>query len=425
MTVSEKKRNETLEVVQKIYDGFITRFVRDHVPKRFNQLKLLKELANPDIDHFMSISNRTDGKSTNYLHALLKIAIDYDLGISMLSRNMMLRVSYQELIEEIIEISDIFERKDFNFIRSQYYVILTYKGKKIGIIGALNDASELKNFSALLKHFPIIFYDEFLALESDYLSDEWERLEIIYKSIDRKEEYPLITKPKIFYMGNAVNFESPILFGLDIFNILEKHPMDTAKIYLYKFNIMLEIHRNEQANEQMNTRAFGGDENDSMVTARFKTNSHNVADNDDRYEITKNPRYIFVKLKEEYLKIAFNRDTFKIILSVVRNLPKDYDYAYNLKLKDNKPNSVYLTEKYFNERHIKKIDRGAYLFDNTYSKNYITNDFHDLNQLKIDKLMREILQQEKPEDELENKEKQFRQNYIEQTKRRLMDDLWG
>src|SRR5699024_12014773 len=85
------------------YKRFIDRFRKNYIPPRYNQIKLLDELNNPDIDHFISISNRTDGKSFNYIHALLNIAIEFDVGISFYSRNMMLRVSYQQLIDEIIE----------------------------------------------------------------------------------------------------------------------------------------------------------------------------------------------------------------------------------------------------------------------------------------------------------------------------------
>ena len=205
------------------YQKFLDNFRKKHIPERYNQVKLLDELNNPDIDHFISISNRTDGKSFNYIHALLNIAIEYDIGISFYSRNMMLRVSYQQLIEEIIEMSTLFDRKDFNFIRQQYYVTLNYKDKTIALISDLNNATELKYYSSYLKKFPIMVYDEFLALETDYLPDEWQRLKTIYQSIDRVETYPLIHKPKIFYLGNAVNFESPILHGLKIFNILENH----------------------------------------------------------------------------------------------------------------------------------------------------------------------------------------------------------
>src|SRR5690625_2826391 len=92
---------------ENVYKKFLDDFRKTQVPEQYNQLKLLYELNNPDIDHFMSVSSRTDGKSINYVHALLKIAIDYNLGLTFLSRNMMLRTSYQELINDIIEISTI------------------------------------------------------------------------------------------------------------------------------------------------------------------------------------------------------------------------------------------------------------------------------------------------------------------------------
>ena len=260
----------------EIYKKYIENFRKYYIPQRYNQVKLLDELNNPEIDHFFSISNRTDGKSFNYIHALINIAIDYDLGITFLSRNMMLRASYQTLIEEIIEVSPLLDRGNFTFIRTQYYLELNYNGKQIALISDLNNATELKYFSNFIKKFPIIVYDEFLALDTDYLPDEWERLKTIYESIDRVESYPLIDKPKVFYFGNAVNFNSPILHGFKLFNILENHPINTAKTYFYDFNIMLETSRNENANEQRNTRAFSS-KNDSMTTGQFKTNSHMIA----------------------------------------------------------------------------------------------------------------------------------------------------
>lgn len=406
----------------QIFKDSLKKFRRDHIPKQYNQVRLLDELNNPEIDHFISISNRTDGKSINYVHALLKIAIDYDLGLTFLSRNMMLRTSYQELINDILDISTIFDRRDFNFIRSQYYVSLNYKDRTIAIISDLNNASELKYFSNYLKKFPIMIYDEFLTLETEYLPDEWVRLKTIYESIDRVEKYPLIHKPKIFYFGNAVNFDSPVLHGLKIFNILENHPINKAIIYKYDFNIMLEINRNENANERRNTRAFGSD-NDSMTTAEFETNDHNIASNDDRDHIRKNPRFIYIKLKNDYLKIWFNRDSLKIILSIESFITEPY--IYNMQLKDNKEQSTYLNQSYFDDSHIKRIDKGDYKFENNYSKNYITTDFHELNRLKINKIIREFLRNDNEQVEIESKEKQFKENYIEQTKRGLMNKLWG
>ena len=334
----------------------------------------------------------------------------------------MLRTSYQELINEIIEVSKVLNRKDFNFIRQQYYISLNYKDKTIAVISDLNNATELKYFSNYLKKFPIMIYDEFLALETDYLPDEWERLKTIYQTIDRMENYPLIHKPKIFYFGNAVNFESPVLHGLKIFNILEKHPINTIKTYHYEFDVMLEINRNDQANDQRNTKAFGSGD-DSMTTAQFESNDFNLADDADRNHVKKNPRSIYIKLRNDYLKIWFNRDSLLIILSIESRITEPYQY--NLMLKDNKAGSIYLNESYFDDNHIKKIDKGAYLFENNFSKNYITSDFQGLNELKINKLIREFLRNDNEQVEIESKEKQFEQNYLEQTKKGIMKKIWG
>ena len=406
----------------KNYQNYIEQFRKKHIPKRYNQVKLLDYLNDPEIDHFISISSRTDGKSINYVHALLNIAIDYNLGLMFISRNMMLRQSYQTLLEDIFDLSTVLNREDFSFIRTQYYVSLNYKKRTIAIITDLNSATELKYFSNFLKKFPIMVYDEFLAIESDYLSDEWIRLQTIYESIDRVEEYPLIYKPKIFYLGNAVNFESPILHGLEIFNILERHPLNTMKIYKYDFNIALEINRNENTNELRNTRAFGS-KNDSMTTAQFQTNDFLIATENDKNHIKINPRTIFIKLKDDYLKIWFNPDDLTTILSIETTITKDH-YDYNQQLKDNTVSSIYLNESYYNENHIKKYERGFYLFENNFSKNTITSEHNNLNWIRINKIIREYMRKDNQQNEIESKEQQFKDNYIEQTKRGLLKKLW-
>ena len=406
----------------KNYKNYIEQFRKKHIPKRYNQVKLLDHLDDQEIDHFISISSRTDGKSINYVHALLNIAIDYNLGLMFISRNMMLRQSYQTLLEDIFDLSTVLNREDFSFIRTQYYVSLNYKKRTIAIITDLNSATELKYFSNFLKKFPIMVYDEFLAIESDYLSDEWIRLQTIYESIDRVEEYPLIYKPKIFYLGNAVNFESPILHGLEIFNILERHPLNTMKIYKYDFNIALEINRNENTNELRNTRAFGS-KNDSMTTAQFQTNDFLIATENDKNHIKINPRTIFIKLKNDYLKIWFNPDDLTTILSIETTMTKN-NYDYNQQLKDNTVSSIYLNESYYNENHIKKYDRGFYLFENNFSKNTITSENNNLNWIRINKIIREYMRKDNQQNEIESKEQQFKDNYIEQTKRGLLKKLW-
>ena len=412
--VEQSKNKINNPTLYNKYTRFLDRFRTEHIPKRYNQVRLLEDLTNENIDHYISISNRTDGKSFNYIHALINIAIEFDIGLMFLSRNAMLRVSYQELIEEIIDKSTVLERKDFTFIRTTYYIRIDYKGQSLALVSDLNNATELKYFSNFIKYYSLIVYDEFLAIESDYLPDEWVRLKTIYESIDRLDEYPLIKKPKIFYLGNAVNFSSPILSNLSLFNKMENHPMNTKQIY---GNIALEMNRNENANEVKNTRAFATKE-DAMTTGQFKLNPHTIANEHDRNRILTDSKTVTVKLHNEYLEITYNRQSFETLLSIKR-VPAN-EYSFNTRLQDNKKDSTFIDESYYSETHYKKYDRGIYLFDNNYSRDYITSSESQFVMIKINKIIRQHELQTREQSQGALNHEQFTQNYLEQTKQSIM-----
>ena len=46
-----------------IFKDFLKNFRKNHIPPQYNQVKMLDELNNPDIDHFISISNRKIGRA--------------------------------------------------------------------------------------------------------------------------------------------------------------------------------------------------------------------------------------------------------------------------------------------------------------------------------------------------------------------------
>ncbi len=185
----------------------------------------------------------------------------------------------------------------------------------------------------------------------------------------------------VVYLGNAVNFSSPILSELKLFNIIENHEINTMNQYN---NILLDIRKNQQANDRRNLRAFNM-VNDEMTNAQFKINKHNLASEDDRKLLNRNHHQVVVKLASNYLVIHFNLDENIILLSL--NGHFDY-YDYNIELADNLESSTYLTDKYFKDDHFKKHDRGAYLYDNQYTKENVTSDLQIVN-LDIMKLIRE------------------------------------
>lgn len=399
----------------EILDDYIKKFRKKYVPKNYNQIEMLDELTNDDVNHYISISNRTDGKSFNYIHCLLNLVWKFELGLTLVSRHYTLRVAYQNLIEKIVDKSNIMRREKLYFKRTDFYIMVMYDNKKVALITDLNAATDIKVTSNLFIDFPIMVYDEFLALEDDYESNEWEKLRTIYASINRDGIIPYIHFPKIIYLGNAVNFSSPVLAYLHLYKILENHKINTMKIY---DDVCLEMRRNENANERRNLRAFR-EENDAMTTGKFEINSHNLASENDIYNVNKSPHEINVKITNECLKIRYN-DTMQTIILSITNLCSDPDYC--LKLKDVSKNIEFLdNDKYFRNNYYKKYNKNIFLFENQYSKDVILKgNLINLNIIKIIK-NHEIKQIKPFHSSIEEKEKTYERNQMEEMKKKLIE----
>ena len=385
------------------------KFIKNNVPAQYNQIELTRELLNEEIDHYISISNRSDGKSFNYIHFFMNLAIDYDLKFMLLCRKYTVRDSYQSLLLKIADKSKILSSDKLVFISTQHYQGVVYNNEMIGIITDLNSATNLKYLSNFLSDYPIIIYDEFLAIEGDYLPDEWEKLKTIYSSVNRDFDLPLIKFPKIFYLGNAVNFSSPILSQLKLYNHLENHPINSMKQY---GNIMLEMRKNENSNNERNLRAFNEWE-DNLTSGEFSINDYRIASDDDRKGMLKDRVEIVIKLDDQFLKVDYQKQTKKIILSIL-GYAEDYDF--NLLIVDNKETSVFLKDTFYNDNEIKKHNKGYYLYDNAYSKEFFLSNYNYM-RLNIRKVIKYYLTNA----EQEEKEKITEKNEIDEIKRNLVN----
>lgn len=399
------------------YQNLVTKF-RNKIPDKYNQIELVDELMNKDIDFYISISNRSDGKTFNYIAFFIKLAIEFDVKFMLLSRHFTLRNAYVELIQKIVEEHPDFKSKELYQRNTQDYISIGYATGDIGIITDLNNATDLKYHSNYLKDFPIIIYDEFLALESDYLVDEWEKLKTIYESIDRNHgNIPYIEIPKIVLLGNAVNFSSPLLANLNIYNMLQKHKMNSARQY---DNVYLEMRRNENSNEKRNTRAFDSD-NDAMTTGEFNFNNYNLADDTLRNHIATDGDYFHIKTESSYIKVMFNIHDFQCNLKVV---PYADDYEFCTEVSDVQDGASYLKESYYKENQPKKYYRPSNLhFDNAYSKTFIVDDMILIN-LDINKTIKQYLVNQQLKNgfvnQLDRHEKMYDDRYIERTKSYLV-----
>lgn len=404
-----KKKTEDEKLRKRMID-FITNF-QSMIPERYNQCELLDYLLDDDIDHLFSISNRTDGKSFNYIDFFIEFSYEFGIGFFLIARHYTLRQAYVDFIEKIYTKKDNLNLEDFSVRRTDHYIICYHKNKVVGIVSDLNTATDLKYHSNFLEDFPIIIYDEFLAIMSDYLPDEYTRLKTIYSSVDRTGTIDGIHIPKIFYLGNAVNFDSPLLSAFNLFNKLEKHPINHLRTY---GNIALEMRKNEHANGDRNLRAFD-DADDAMSTGQFEINHFNIADEKQRLLFEMNSETFFIKIPEKYLKVTYDKDTYKSLLSVV-----DFadTYAYNMMVQDNKPESIFLKSSYYSDRQAVKYQKNLYLFDNAFSKNYITSRL-ELASIKIQKCISIYDSTHAPTPYEVKKEQQYTDMYLRETKKGL------
>lgn len=396
---------------------YISRFRKKYVPKKYNQIKMLDYLTDDDVDHYISISNRADGKSYNYIHFFMRFAIDFDVNFMLIARHFTIQQMYVDQLRKIAStFSKSINPKNLQFINSQFYIKVIYKtdkgAKTIGLITDLNEAQDLKYNSAYLSDFPIIIFDEFLVLETDYLPDEYERLQTIYTSVNRKENIDYIHFPKIFYLGNAVNFSSPILMNLGLFNKIENQSLNTIQKY---GNKVLEINKNLNANEIRNTRAFD-EEHDNVANVEFSNNKYLLPTENQRKQFRVYGEVCFVKLERNYLRIDFVFDKGLIMLSIV-GFVKEYDY--NLREVDSNDKSIFLKETYYSDNYPRRFQKGEFLFENAPSRYYVLRD-SQLLRLKITRLVSEVHARNN-EDLLVSNEKKYNDNYISRTKRELIN----
>lgn len=402
---------------QEKFLDYVKKYREENIPPYLNQIKLCDELLNPEIDHYISISNRSDGKTYNYIAFFINFALKYGYKFILICRNFYTRGSYIDTLDNISDIFSFLEGSEFTFVSKQYYTRVYYKAQDLCLITDLNNATNLKYSSALLSKYPIIIYDEFLALEGDYLPDEWKRLKTIYSSINRNYDLGILQIPKIFYLGNAVNFSSPVLSNLNLFRILERHPMNTMQQYN---NILLELHRNDAINEKRNLRAFRED-HDALAMAEFEVNSFRVASPDERMQCARDNEPIYIKFEKGYLRIDYTNDYKIIILSILENI--EQDYSYNTDLKDNTATSIFLSDGYFSETEPKKHDKGLYLYDSTYSKESFFSSF-SLPRLKIMKIIGEQKIGTSVGEKSYTKQEDAERAYLTKTKESLLRKWW-
>lgn len=349
------------------YAYYLKEYKEKYLPAEYNQLELLDHLCDEELDHYLSITTRGDGKSFNYISAVGYLCYHLNMGCTLLVRHFTLQVKMRELVEDILQtIRWCNFGIDYHVRNTPDYIIISIGDQDVFLITDINNASDLKQSSSVLKNFPIILYDEFLTLSDDYCANEYEKIRTIYKSIDRIKDRPYIKTPKCIYLANPVNFDSPLLPSLNIYNQLQTQPINTMKKYN---NVLLELRRNDSRNDGKNTRAFP-DKYDSDVTGEFEFSNYQLMSEDKYLSIFQHSKSVKVKL-ENKLMLHFIKHGGTMVLSIERS---DNSEEYCINLYDESEKCKYLRERHYNPDFVTKYEKGLFQFKDAFSKKYIQKD---------------------------------------------------
>lgn len=393
-----------MSILNKDYNKEYTKYlekIRKNIPDKYNQVKLLDYLNDDRVDLLFSITTRGDGKTFNYLYALAKLSEKFDFSTIILVRHMEVRSAMIQQINDMYDTMSDFDTKKFNFQLTPDYVRITYGEKTPFIICDLNNANDLKNYSAVLRHCNLVLYDEFLAVGGEYAPAEFAKFKVIFETMDRAEIPPMKytnDRRKAIFLANPVDFSSEFLAQWHMYHYLEIQKMNTIQVFK---NIAIERRRNKETQTTKNNRIFTSGTNESVL-GQFKINNWQI------HEPKHNSKKITIKTLDKYINIYMEHTP---ILDVT---PYEKEYQYNTDLVDNTENSTYLKNSYYSDTFYKKYTSDKYYFSNMYSKKYILENYPTLN-------LKRIIRQNQTPTTLKESDEIRKENNLNLLKKRLFE----
>ena len=116
MALFKKKSQE--EIDRELYFQKLSYYRENYIPKEYNQAELLNNLLNQELDHYIDISSRGDGKSFNYFGALLYLSIEIDLKPIFMVRHYELQAKIRDFIRKVTQTIEYFDHEKLYFVSS-------------------------------------------------------------------------------------------------------------------------------------------------------------------------------------------------------------------------------------------------------------------------------------------------------------------
>lgn len=368
MTPNEKKKIEKY-LKKKI----------DRTPEQFYQAHgLLKAILDDKNYLHINVSNRRDGKSFTTTDILSDLMIKFGFKVCFLAHDERSRVSYFNQMIKVFKEGDNDFKEEFLEYRNiqRWYLNVYYQSEHIATIIDYSEIESLKNESAFLSMFDFIFYDEFIMSSYRYLRTEYIDLKTLFKSINRPNKTRKNKLPKILLAGNAVNFDSPILSGFDLLNLLETQELNTSKQYHRKsVNLIIEKHKNEHSNVAEENDIFPDEAEDPNALGDFVFNNYNIKEKSPLMEC------LVIDLNDSYLYVYYTKD-MKNILYELKGYSKTADFCISKNNEDE--TTMYLTTQFFGLPS--KFEKLPITYVNSYTKTFVTADSM-IQSLKIFKVI--------------------------------------
>lgn len=313
----------------------------------------------------MNISNRRDGKSFTTTDILDDMMLKFKAKVLFLARDERSRVSYYNQMVKVIKETGNYKEEFLEYRNIQrWYINIYYQSEHIASIIDYSEIDSLKNESAFLSQFSIIFMDEFIVQPYRYLRNEYTLLKVLYKSVNRNNPERLFQLPKMFFAGNATNFDSPILSGFDLLNIVETQELNTHETYnRNSVNIIIEKHKNENANVDEESDMFPDENEDANSLGDFVFNNYNIEKNSPLME------QLVIDMNEFYLYVYYTHNSSKILFEI-KGTASSYDFCIS---KNSEDEYVTYLDKLFYQNPF-KFDKIPARYVNSYSKSFITSD---------------------------------------------------
>ena len=359
---------------------------RKNIPEKYNHGLLLDYLCDKRVDLLFSITTRGDGKTFNYLYLLAKLNQKFDFNTVVLVRHLEIRTAMLSQIRDVYETMDDLSEDKFAFKMNPDYILVTYNSKPAFIICDLNNANDLKNFSAVLQHANLFLYDEFLAVGGEYAPHEFEKFKTIFETSDRSLIPPMEytnNRRKAIFLANPVDFSSEFLAYWKMYHYLEIQEMNTIKVF---HNIAIERRKNSTPQKNKNNRIFNDETNESVL-GEFHVNDWKIK------EPNVAKRKITIKTLDRFINLYYDN------VPILDVTPYEESYQYNTELVDNTSESTYLKPSYYSDNFFKKYTKGKFYFSNQYSKQYILDNYANLNIGRIYRFNLDTHQTLKEEDE--------------------------